>query len=113
MMRYRVTVLERTVAAGSFGRNSGNVSFEETGTVWAAVDFQRGVKAVREAAVDGTDYILVRMRWNELVTRDSYLRIDGVTYMVTEFHRDFQDNILQLKAQEIITDRNHVSRSDL
>jgi hypothetical protein len=101
MRRHRVEILKPKGASGQFGANSGKMTFEHVGTVWAAVNFQRGVKAVREAAVDGTDYILVRMLYNNIVTRDSYLRDNGVTYMITEYHADYRENIIQIKAQEV------------
>jgi head-tail adaptor len=100
MLRHRIEVLKCTGTDGKFGVNSGKSIYTKIGTVWAAVDFQRGMKSVREGAVDGTDFILVRMRYNTLVTRDCYLREYGVTYQITEFHASFQDNIIQIKAQE-------------
>lgn len=100
MLRERVEILRKVQTAGKIGKSSGSVGFESLGTVWADVSFNRGIKAMREAALDGTDYVLVRMRYNTIANRNSYLYHDGVMYMVTEFHRDMQDNIIQIKAQE-------------
>lgn len=94
-------ILKRVQTEGRLSRNSGAVAFESLGTVWASVTFNRGVKAVREAALDGTDYVLVRMRYNETASRNCYLFHDGVMYMVTEFHRDRMENIIQMKAVEV------------
>ena len=102
MLKHRVEILKEIAADGKFGANSGKTTLQSLGTVWAAVDFQRGLMALREGAVDGTDYVVVRMRWNNIVTRDSLLRENGVTYQITEFHASKQDNIIQIKAQEVV-----------
>ena len=98
MLRHRVTIKNK-VAATQFGDTTG---YQTAGTVWAAVDFQRGMKRLAEGALDGTDYVVVRMRYNDIVRRDSQLECEGVTYQITELHRDYFENIIQIKAQEII-----------
>ena len=102
MLRNRVEILKVKGTDGKFGPNSGKPTLQSLGTVWASVTFQRGMKAVAEGAVDGTDFVLIRMRWNPTVTRDSYLREHGITYQITEFHADKYDNIIQIKAKEIV-----------
>lgn len=97
MLRHRVTIKNKVVAT-EFGQTTG---WREAGTVWAAVDFQRGMKRLAEGALDGTDYVVIRMRWNNIVRRDSQLVCDGVTYQIQEFHRDHHDNIIQIKASEV------------
>lgn len=98
MLRHRVTIKNK-VSATQFGAHTG---YKTAGTVWAAVDFQRGMKRLAEGALDGTDYVVVRMRYNNIVRRDSQLECEGVTYQITELHRDYQENIIQIKAQEIV-----------
>ena len=98
MLRHRVTIKNKQVAT-QFGETTG---YLDAGTVWAAVDFQRGMKRLAEGALDGTDYVVIRMRWNNIVKRDSQLECEGVTYQITEFHASKQDNIIQIKAQEIV-----------
>lgn len=100
MLKHRVEILKRVQVEGRFGKNSGSVAFVSQGEVWASVDFQRGIKAMRESAFDGTDYVLIRMRFNDVINRNSYIYADGVMYLITEFHRDYQDNIIQIKAVE-------------
>ena len=98
MLKHRVTIKNKQVAT-EFGATTGYVA---VGTVWAAVDFQRGMKRLAEGALDGTDYVVIRMRWNNIVKRDSQLECEGITYQITEFHASKQDNIIQIKAQEIV-----------
>ena len=95
---YNVFLLVGLIVGDAF-KLSG-VGFESLGTVWADVSFSRGIKAMREAALDGTDYVIVRMRYNTIANRNCYLYHDGVMYMITEFKRSYADNIIQIKAQE-------------
>lgn len=100
MLRHRVRVLNKKDPDKlAFGETT---AYEEVACLWAAVDFQRGMKRLAEGALDGTDYVVIRMRWNPVVRRDSQLECEGVTYQITEFHADRQENIIQLKAQEIV-----------
>lgn len=98
MLRHRVTIKNKVVAT-QFGETTG---WQDAGCVWAAVDFRRGMKRLAEGALDGTDYVVIRMRYNNIVKRDSLLECEGVTYQITEFHADRYDNIVQIKAQEIV-----------
>ncbi len=65
--------------------------------------WNKGVKALREGALDAYDTVLIRMRWNNIVTRDSRLQCDGVTYQIQSLHADRQDNTIQITATEVIT----------
>jgi hypothetical protein len=42
------------------------------------------------------------MRWNNIVTRDSRLQCDGVTYQIQSLHADRQANTIQITATEIV-----------
>jgi SPP1 family predicted phage head-tail adaptor len=76
--------------------------YEDAGCVWANVTWSKGVKALHEGALDAYDTVLIRMRWNKLVRRDSQLVYDGVTYQIQSFHADRQDNTIQITATEIV-----------
>ena len=60
------------------------------------------MKALREGALDAYDTVIIRMRWNNVVTRDSRLECEGVTYQIQSLHADRQDNTIQITATEII-----------
>lgn len=98
LLRYRVTILNKQVAA-RFGETT---SYKSACTVWADVTWSKGVKALREGALDAYDTVLIRMRWNDIVTRDSRLQCDGVTYQIQSLHADKQDNTIQITATEIV-----------
>lgn len=98
ILKHRVTILNKVVATG-FGETTG---YESAGTVWADVTWSKGVKTLREGALDAYDTIMVRMRYNTIVSRDSRLQYGGATYQIQSLHADYQDNIIQITATEII-----------
>ena len=100
LLKDRVTILNKKDAAQTgFGETT---EYEPVACVWASVTWIKGVKALREGALDSYDTVLIRMRWNNIVTRDSRLQHDGVTYQIQSLHRDRQDNTLQVTATEIV-----------
>lgn len=98
ILKHRVTILNKVVATG-FGETT---DYESAGTVWADVTWSKGVKALREGALDAYDTVMVRMRYNTIVSRDSRLQYGGATYQIQSLHADYQDNIIQITATEII-----------
>ena len=102
MMKYRVQVAKRaTDESATFGK-SGQPKYEILGTFWMGETFNKGVKAMREGALDAYDTVLIRMRYNDIVTRDSRLQHDGVTYQIQSLHADRQDNTIQITATEMV-----------
>ena len=98
MLKYRVTVLNKQVATG-FGETT---SYQPAATVWADVTWKKGQKALNEGVLDAQDTVLIRMRWNKLVQRDSRLQCNGVTYQIQSLHADHQENTIQITATEIV-----------
>ena len=94
----RVTICNKVVSTG-FGDTT---SWQDVGTVWANVTFSRGVKSLREGALDAYDTVIIRMRYNKIVSRDSLLVHDGRTYQIQSFHRDLRENIVQITAVEMV-----------
>ena len=102
ILQHRVTILNKQVATG-FGETT---SYQPAATVQADVTWKKGQKALNEGALDAQDTVLVRMRWNNVVTRESRLQYDGVTYQIQSFHPDRRDNTIQITATEVA---NHMS----
>lgn len=101
MMNKRVAVLSRMAAsAGEFGRGSGGQTYVVSQEVWAAIDFVRGLSALREGSLDAYDTVMIRMRWNPTVTRESLLWHDGRMYEVQQLNSERQRNQMQITAQE-------------
>jgi SPP1 family predicted phage head-tail adaptor len=93
-----VTIKNKVVATG-FGETT---DYTEAATVWANVGFSKGMKALHEGALDAYDTVIIRMRYNKIVSRDSHLVHDGREYQITSFHRDYRENIIQITATEIV-----------
>lgn len=99
ILDHRVTIRNK-VAGTTFGSTT---SYQDDGCVWANVTWSKGVKALREGALDAYDTVLIRMRWNNIVQRDSLLVCDGVTYQIQSLHQDKRENIVQITATEMTT----------
>lgn len=97
-LKHHVTILNK-VTATNFGETT---RYEKTETVHADVSWSKGVKALREGTLDAYDTVLIRMRWNNIVTRESRLECDGRTYQIQSLHADKQDNTIQIIATEIV-----------
>ena len=76
--------------------------YEQVACVHANLTWKKGQKALNEGALDAQDTVMFRMRWNSIVTRDSRLQCEGVTYQIQSLHADRQDDTLQITATEII-----------
>ena len=97
-LHQRVTIKNKQVAT-TFGDTTGYV---EAGTVWANITFSKGTKSLREGALDAYDTVIIRMRYNTIVNRDSHLVHDSKEYQIQSFHRNYEENIVQITAQEIV-----------
>lgn len=103
----RVTIINRTEAvAGRFGLDSAGIEWQDGPTVWAAVDWAKGVRSLNAGAVDAYGVVLVRMQWNCAVTMRSRLRWNGQVYQIIPetFHANRQANTIQFNAQAIINE---------
>lgn len=98
LLKHRVTILNKQVASG-FGETT---SYQPAATVWASVTWLKGVKRLAEASLDAMDTVMIRMRYNTVVSRESRLEHDGVTYQIQSMHRDYQDNTIQITATEAV-----------
>lgn len=100
----RVSIIERVMEGGKFGKNSAKPIYRVVANVWANVTFSKGVKSMREGALDAYDTLLIRMRWNNIVSRESFIGYQNRIYMIQSFNEDKHENLIQLIVQEIVTD---------
>lgn len=101
MLNHLITIAYRmTPVDGEYGRNSGGVRYTKLGTFWANITFTKGVRAMREGAVDAYDTLMIRMRWNAQINRDSLIAYDDRVFCIQSLHRDHSDNIVQITATE-------------
>ena len=107
-LKKRIVVKNRKAATkGKFGIDSVGQEYDDTVCLWASVDWQKGKAGLREGAMDSYGVVLVRMRWNNIVTERSRIVYDGKTYQILPetFHADKQENTIQFMAQAIINDK--------
>ena len=99
MLNERVTIiLPGTHHDGEFGRET--IAGERLER-WAAVDWSRGTKALREGAVDAYDTIMVRMRFDERISRDCKVEHDGRTYRIDSLHASRKNATIQMTCTEL------------
>ena len=107
ILRERVQILNRTEAqVGKFGIDSSGIGFEPAGTVWAEGTWAKGKQAMNAGALDVYGIIMVRMRYNTIVSERSRIVHDGKTYQILgdTFHAQRQDNTIQFQAQQVVND---------
>ena len=102
MMNKRVKVAKRYEEQNpTFGGSSSVTKYEILGTFWAAEDFNRGVKSLREGAYDAYDTVMFRMRYNAEIDRWCLLQYQGKWYQIQSFNESYQDNTIQITAIEM------------
>ena len=100
LLKHRVTILNKVrPTQGDFGATT---RYAEAAEVWADVTWKKGQKALNEGVLDAQDTVMIRMRYNTIVSRDSRLEHDGVTYQIQSLHRDYQDNTIPIPATEVV-----------
>ena len=101
MMNKRVTIAKRADdQAETFGK-SGQPKYTILGQFWAAEDFNRGVKSLREGALDAYDTVMFRLRYNKDIDRWCLIKYCGKWYKIDSFNESYQDNQIQITATEM------------
>ena len=102
MMNKRVKVAKRVDSeGGSFGRSSGGQKYTLLGEFWAAENFNKGVKSLREGAVDAYDTVMFRMHYHNEIDRWCLVQYHGRWYQIQSFNADYQTNEIQITATEM------------
>ena len=100
IMRWRVAILKKKdPEERAFGAKT---EYEQVACIHANMTWNKGVKSLREGALDAYDTVMFRMRWNNIVDRDCLLECEGVTYQIQSLHADRYENTIQITATEII-----------
>ena len=114
MMKHRITVQNRKAATSNrFGLDASGPQWEDSCTVWAAVDFVKGLRAMREGAIDVYGIVMIRCRYTDKINERSRIVCEGKTYQILgeTLHVDYQANTVQFNAQVIINDKQAPSSS--
>ena len=102
MMNKRVTVARRAAdAASGYGKGAAGVRYTILGEFWAAEDFNKGVKSLREGAYDAYDTVMFRMRYNKDIDRWCLIQYQGRWYQIQSFNANYQENQIQITAMEL------------
>ena len=96
---YNIVTIQNKVVATGFGETT---SWQDAGCVHARKVWKSGNKVLRESVLDAIDVVIFRMRWNNIVTRDSLLVCEGKTYQILSLEGDRQENQIEIKAQEVV-----------
>ena len=100
-MKYRVQAAKRaTDESARFGK-SGQPKYEILGTFWMGETFNKGVKSMREGALDAYDTVMFRCRFIKQLDRWCLLNFKGKWYQITSFNEDYQENQIQITATEL------------
>ena len=100
MLNKRITIATRAEDKQEFGKQ-GQARYTILGQFWAAEDFNRGVKSLREGAYDAYDTVMFRLRYHECIDRWCVIRYDGKWYQINSFNASKQDNQIQITATEM------------
>ena len=100
ILRWKVAIMKKKDPGDrAFGAKT---EYEQVACVHANMTWNKGVKSLREGALDAYDTVMFRMRWNNIITRDCLLECEGVTYQIQSLHADRRANTLQITATEIV-----------
>lgn len=101
-MNKRIKIAKRVDSTGGdFGRSSGGQKYTMLGEFWASEKFDKGMKSLREGAVDAYDIVMFRMRFNADIDRWCLIQYHGRWYQIQSCNEDFQTNEIQITAKEM------------
>lgn len=106
ILNHKITVQNRAEATASrWGMDGAGISWTDTATLWANVEWARGKSAMNVGALDSYAVIMVRVRWTESVNMRSRISYEGNVYQIIPetFHPDREANTIQFHAQAIIS----------
>lgn len=108
MLNKRITVAKRaTDTQETFGK-SNQPKYYILGTFWMAEDFNRGVKALREGALDAYDTVMFRCRHIQSLDRWCLLKYQGRWYQILSFNESYQENQIQITAKELANQKVNI-----
>ena len=101
-MNKRIKIAKRVDSTGGdFGRSSGGQKYTLLGEFWASEKFDKGMKSLREGAVDAYDTVMFRMRFNADIDRWCLIQYQGKWFQIQSCNEDYQTNEVQITAKEM------------
>lgn len=107
MLEFQVGVYNRTEAeADKFGIDGAGVEWKLDRILHANITWAKGNSAMRAGALDAYTEILVRMRWNKIVTMRSRIEWNGQMYQIKPetFHPFRREDTIQFNAKLIVNE---------
>ena len=102
MLGKRIKIAKRVDSTGGdFGRSSGGQKYTMLGEFWASEKFDKGMKSLREGAVDAYDTVMFRMRFNADIDRWCLIQYQGKWFQIQSCNEDYQANEIQITAKEM------------
>lgn len=101
MLNKRIIVAKRADEQEQTFGKQGQPRYSIVGEFWAAYDFNRGVKALREGAMDAYETVMFRLRYTDQIERWCLIQYEGKWYNIQSFNDDKQANTIQITAQEM------------
>ena len=102
MMNKRIKIAKRVDSTGGdFGRSSGGQKYTLLGEFWASEKFDKGMKSLREGALDAYDTVMFRMRFNADIDRWCLIQYQGKWFQIQSCNEDYQTNEIQITAKEM------------
>lgn len=108
MMNKRVVIAKRVDEQTSNYGKSGQPKYTILGTFWAGETFNKGVKSLREGALDAYDTVMFRMRYNKQIDRWCLVKYRDKWYQITSFNEDYQENQIQITATELANQKVNI-----
>jgi hypothetical protein len=101
MLNKRVTVAKRAADQGSDFGKQGAPKYEILGRYNMGETFNKGVKAMREGAMDAYDTVMFRMDYHADIDRWCLIKYHGRWYQIMSFNANYHTNEMQITAQEL------------
>ena len=108
LLQERVAVAKRyDEQSQTFGGSSTVTKYEWLNKVesdhgyWCKHDWNKGVKSLREGAMDAYDTVMFRMDFDPAIDRWCLLKFDGKWYQIQSLNGSYHENKLQITAIEM------------
>lgn len=114
MRNHRVTILNKVAPAEkAFGEKTG---YRRAGTLSSSYEFNKGMRALREGALDAYDTVIFRMNFSanvaKEITRESLIECQGKIFQIQSLNSDYIENKIIIRATEMTTQVNIIPKPE-
>ena len=116
MLNKRIRIAKRAEEQDTQGKSSnfgksGQPQYSWLGWFWANESFSKGVKALKEGALDAYDTVMFRMDYHADIDRWCLIRYQGRWYQILSFNANYHTNEMQITAQELANQQVNIPYS--